>query len=348
MPEAKTFSSYAPLQSPWAESQSLELKASFGEWKEIIQCLAAFANAQGGKVVVGADDAGQPTGLEIGKSTIEDFLNKVRLNTDPVLYPSVAARTFGPCEVVEILVEENQSKPVFAFGRAFLRVGKTTQKLSAQAVKEMARVSLPGDFDTRFTKTALNGWELDERAEKRLDIEKLSEDDRLVQDGKISTGLYLAGSKRNRLYEQAVVKAGLFKGTTTSRFLDMKEFDGSLLSLVEETMEFVARHLSMAVVLDGAPQRKEVWEIPMAAVREAVVKKESLREGVNEGVNFPRLLDLVRKEPGLRSRQIALRMHASPKSVERWLAQLRSKELIEFRGVPKTGGYFARKPGDAL
>lgn len=438
--------------SAWVESQTLELKASFGEWKEIIQCLCAFANAQGGKVVVGVDDAGQPTGIEIGKSTIEDFLNKVRLNTDPVLYPSVTVRTFGPSEIVEILVEESQSKPVFAFARAFMRVGRTTQRLSALAIKEMARASLPGDFDTRFTKIALKGWEIDERAEKRLDFGKLSKDDRLVRGGKISTGLYLAGCKRNRLHEQAVVKAGLFKGVTTSRFLDMKEFDGSLLFLVEETMEFVARHLSMAVVLDGAPQRKEVWEIPMAAVREAVVnavlhrdyddpgnvqvrifddrlevwspgllvgtrdlaslgqevrsvprnrnlvrlarelglveawgtgfqrmteecrdrnlplpewrhkdgafvttflKKESqpegvnegvnkgVNEGVNEGVNSSRLLDLIRKESGLRARQLSSRLEASPKSVERWLAQLRSKNLVEFRGAPKTGGYFA-------
>jgi ATP-dependent DNA helicase RecG len=151
--------------------------------------------------------------------------------------------------------------------------------------------TLPGDFDTRFTKIALNGWELDERAAKRLDLDELSKDDHLVHQGKISTALYLAGCQRNRLLAQAIVKTGLFKGTTTSRFLDMKEFDGSLLSLVEDTMEFVARHLSMAVVLDGAPQRKEVWEIPMAAVREAVVNAVLHRDYDDPGNVQVRIFD---------------------------------------------------------
>jgi len=260
-----------PEMYPGGESEHLEFKASFGEWKEIIQTLGAFANTKGGKVVVGLNDSGEPIDLAIGKNTLEDFLNKVRGNTDPVIYPSVTVRSFGPCEVVEILVEESQAKPVFACDRAFLRVGKTTQKLSAQAIKELARVNLPGDFDTRFTDIPIEGWSVDRCAAKRLDLGALSKDVRLVRKGKISTTLYLATCPQNTLFDQAIVKAGLFKGTTTAKFLDMKEFDGPLSSLVEGTMEFVARHLSMEVVLDGSPRRKEVWEIPMVAIREAVV-----------------------------------------------------------------------------
>ncbi len=36
----------------------------------------------------------------------------------------------------------------------------------------------------------------------------------------------------------------------------------------------------------------------------------------------------------------ALTMSTSVKNIERWLKQLRDMGKIEFRGAPKTGGYF--------
>jgi len=36
-------------------------------------------------------------------------------------------------------------------------------------------------------------------------------------------------------------------------------------------------------------------------------------------------------------------MQTSPKNVERWLKQLKGNRCIEFRGAPKTGGYYILK-----
>jgi len=46
------------------ESEQVEFKRSFG--KAVITSLAAFANTYGGKVIVGVDDCGKPSGLDIG------------------------------------------------------------------------------------------------------------------------------------------------------------------------------------------------------------------------------------------------------------------------------------------
>ena len=67
----------------YKESEQVELKSSFSEWKEIIISLAAFANKKGGTVVVGLDDKGQPLHMKLGKNTIEDSVNKVKNHTDP-------------------------------------------------------------------------------------------------------------------------------------------------------------------------------------------------------------------------------------------------------------------------
>ena len=123
----------------YKESTKIELKSSLGEWKEIIKTLAGFANASGGIVVVGLDDDGQPLGMKIGKGAIEDFANKIKLNTDPVLYPSIDVKTFGLGEIVEIRVVSSDNKPVFAFERAYIRVGKTTQKLSTTEIRNLIK-----------------------------------------------------------------------------------------------------------------------------------------------------------------------------------------------------------------
>ncbi|SCD21499.1 Hypothetical protein PSM36_2703 [Proteiniphilum saccharofermentans] len=67
-----------------------------------------------------------------------------------------------------------------------------------------------------------------------------------------------------------------------------------------------------------------------------------VREGVNEGVNegVSEIIDLILKTTGLNAVEIAERTGKSLATIERYLRILRKKEIIEFRGAPKTGGYF--------
>ena len=55
-----------------------------------------------------------------------------------------------------------------------------------------------------------------------------------------------------------------------------------------------------------------------------------------------KLLQILKNEPGLRVPELMKQMQKSRPTVERYLRQLREKELVEFRGAPKNGGYFAK------
>ena len=147
----------------YKESEILELKSSFGEWKEIIISLVAFANKRGGKVIVGLNDKGQPTNLTIGKNTIEDFVNKLKNSTDTILYPSINVKSFALGEIVEITIPESDLKPVFAFEKAFIRIGKSNSKLSANELRELIKRYTIPDFDGQIYKK--------EFIEKDFDIE---------------------------------------------------------------------------------------------------------------------------------------------------------------------------------
>ena len=86
----------------YKESQTVELKSSLSDWHDIVISLAAFANTKGGTVVVGLDDNGIPTDLKIGNRTLEDLAQKIKQNTDPILYTSIAVKDFGRKCLIEV------------------------------------------------------------------------------------------------------------------------------------------------------------------------------------------------------------------------------------------------------
>lgn len=65
---------------------------------------------------------------------------------------------------------------------------------------------------------------------------------------------------------------------------------------------------------------------------------DGVSEGVSDGVK--ETLALLLTIQGLNATEIANRINKSIPSIERYLRVLRKKEIIEFRGAPKTGGYF--------
>jgi ATP-dependent DNA helicase RecG len=252
----------------FAESENLELKSSFGEWKEIIISLSAFANKKGGTVIVGLSDSAEPLGNTFGKNSIEDFLNKLKANSDPVLYPSVVVKTFGTGEIVEISIPESDNKPVFAFDKAYIRVGRTNQKLSNQEVKELIkRYDLP-DFDEHLIK--LSGsfpmdYQLIESQQSQSILSKY------YSGQQISNAAYLCFTKENIALPNAIVKAARFKGNDMSVFIANHDFKGSLLGIPDSIIEFIKRNINYRFIISGKAKHEEQWEYPIVALREAVL-----------------------------------------------------------------------------
>lgn len=60
--------------------------------------------------------------------------------------------------------------------------------------------------------------------------------------------------------------------------------------------------------------------------------------GVSGSVNS--MFDFIQANPGLSAKAISDKLNVPQRTVERWIKSLREHEQIEFRGAPKTGGYF--------
>jgi len=62
--------------------KAVEFKTSFG--RETIETLVAFANARGGRVLIGVADDGFVRGTTVGKETLNDWLGQVKSATSLV------------------------------------------------------------------------------------------------------------------------------------------------------------------------------------------------------------------------------------------------------------------------
>jgi ATP-dependent DNA helicase RecG len=61
--------------------------------------------------------------------------------------------------------------------------------------------------------------------------------------------------------------------------------------------------------------------------------------GVSGGVN--KLLEFIKINPNFKANEISDNIQIPLRTVERWLKQLKDENKIEFRGGPKTGGYWS-------
>lgn len=67
-------------------------------------------------------------------------------------------------------------------------------------------------------------------------------------------------------------------------------------------------------------------------------------EGINEGINELESLILIflEKKPGAKGYEIAEYIQKGAATTERYLRSLKDKELIEYKGSRKTGGYYKK------
>jgi predicted HTH transcriptional regulator len=82
--------------------------------------------------------------------------------------------------------------------------------------------------------------------------------------------MILFGRDRERHFPDAWIQAGRFAGTDKSRIVDRVEIRSLPVRAIEEGIAFVQKHALHGAEI-GAVRRKERWNLPPEAVREAVI-----------------------------------------------------------------------------
>jgi len=107
------------------ETERVEFKEKLNE--SLFKTISAFANTQGGKIILGVDKKGNIKGINKSPQFLEDLTNRIvnRLS----IYPEIETIDSKSKRVIKIKVNRS-SYPVSYEGRYYERVGNTTREMN--------------------------------------------------------------------------------------------------------------------------------------------------------------------------------------------------------------------------
>lgn len=259
------------------ESETVEFKTSFG--KEVIETLVAFANTKGGTILIGINDKGKVTGVKIGQETIQNWVNQIKQNSSPSIIPDVDITKIDGKEVVIFSVGDFPIKPISFRDRYFKRVANSNHLLSITELASLHLNSLQLSWDA-YEAQNTNLLDLDEKKIQKF-IDRVNESGRFQLEGTWKNALEKLSFLKNGIPTNGAVllfgqdappyniHIGRFK--TPSTILDDRMFRGTLFEAVEQSMRYIMSHLKVAFEFTGELQRNEIFEYPLAALREILL-----------------------------------------------------------------------------
>lgn len=263
------------------ESEKRELKKSTSELKEAVVSIAAILNKhQKGEIYFGIRNDGTVIGQAITGKTLRDVSKTISDHIEPRIYPRIEKIKVASQECIKVEFQ-GEEFPYFAYGRAFIRVGDEDRQLSAKELENMflqknkKRLSWENMISSRSLKEinektlreyvarAQSSGRLDFGFEKvRTTLNKLN----LIQGPTPLKACEVLFCDTNPLEVQAAV----FAGTDKMTFLDIKRFQGTIFHMLEKSEQYISEHINWRVKF-GKIKREEVPEIPVKAIREALV-----------------------------------------------------------------------------
>jgi ATP-dependent DNA helicase RecG len=266
------------------ESDTVEFKESFD--REVVITAGAFANTRGGTIFIGITDRGNVIGMLIGTESFKEWANTISQSTEPRLIPEIEELSREGKPVVAIHIKENPLKPVSVKGRCYRRVGSSNRAMQPHEIAEMHLQSIGSSWDlTPAQKTTVADLNLVKVADyirkanetgrrniaadesPQIVLEKIG----LILDSKPTwAAILLFGKDPQRVLSQATIHCGLFEIDEIS-VLDDRMVTGTIIEQVNDAMEFIRKNIRVAFVMTGEPERKQVWDYPVEALREAVI-----------------------------------------------------------------------------
>lgn len=283
------------------EGYNAEFKVSVpSKIKEITEEICAFANASGGVVLIGVDDANTIKGIIIDnakRSAIQNSINEI----SPVIKCDFNIVEIDGIDIAVIEVPSGQNKPYVLSGAIYMRQGPNSQKLTT--VEEMRDFFQQADkiyFDDAICKEAnieddiakenINTFRFEAGLVNATSDEQLFTNLKLVtNDGQLKNGAVLFfGSNPEKFFEKAVIRCVAFDGIDKRYIVDDKLMTGTLYQQYQKSMIWLKSKLDVRYDIEGegGKPRKELWEIPETAFKEIIINSLAHRDYYDKGARI--------------------------------------------------------------
>jgi len=266
--------------------------------RQIAETLVAFANGEGGTLVVGIDDNGRIRGQTYNDS-VEDALRQAEEQCNPPIVVGTWEQIdIDNKAVVAIRIPRSIELHALVDGRVLVRNGEENRPLGGHEIRHLASHKSTGDFELETVPGAtLDDFDPDvveEFIEKRNERTRRawngSSEELLIEVGACTqkreptvAGVLLFAKYPQQWLPQAGVVFVKFVGTEPrgedglAGYARREELTGPLARVVESMWNLTWGEMAVSAVVKGL-ERSETYEYPQFAVREALVNAVAHRD----------------------------------------------------------------------
>lgn len=265
------------------ESKTLEFKRDMSSPTKPLRTVVAFANSAGGCLVIGVNDDGSVSGVEDPLAEEERITSLIADRISPQLVPGIDIVTLGEATVLVVDVPLSTRRPHFMKDQepqdgVYVRLGSSTRQADPALVAELERNARGVAFEDlpepRATLEDLDLEGLSELRGRRTGVDDLLALGLAVKHGgeivPTNAGILAACDDPTRFLPSAWVQCGRLRGPSGTDIFDQTEVHGPMPRAVDKVMEFLLKHAYKTAVF-GEVKRRDVYSIPVEAIREVVV-----------------------------------------------------------------------------
>lgn len=272
------------------ENFYIEFKEEKVKAKDLGEEIVAFANSEGGTILIGVSDDGNITGIT-DKKIEETIMNICRNNVVPNIIPSFEYAIINDKKIVILGIPKGLSKPYSTVdNKYYIRVGTTKRIASREELLRLFEGNGSLHFDiSPVINTSIKDLNLDvirdyylkynafdlydeekEQVERLLinaDILKELNGEKVCSVG----GLLIFGKMPQRYLPQNGITFAHFNGSEISdELIDKKVIEGRIQDIAENTLTIIKNNILAPSVIKNL-KRVEVEEYPKIVLREALV-----------------------------------------------------------------------------
>ncbi|MBD3319932.1 MAG: hypothetical protein GF350_02435 [Chitinivibrionales bacterium] len=267
------------------ESRFLEYKREARDYKKIAQTVVAFANGDGGRIVIGIDDKKRDV-VGLATSQVDDLLERLPISLadriEPPLFPQVYEKTIQGKECIVVQVFPGNQKPYFIGvdgidKGVYIRIGSHTRRASDEVLEELrllrSRIGYDEQLMTSCSLDALDFSPLPAslRTQKGLLSLDLIRHDQFTQSLFPTRGAILMfHSRPHAVVNEAQLIVSKMRGTRGRDTVETHEITGPLPHQIDAALAYCEEWLGRNPVVKRARYQNTETVIPLTAVREAI------------------------------------------------------------------------------
>lgn len=297
------------------EGHYLEFKLEQENNEDFAKTFVAFANTDGGKILVGISDDGLLNGIN-DIDALMRRLDDIAINRcEPPITIFQESLMVDEKKVVIVSIPKGSQRPYYVGGRTYIRSSNRIRLASREEMLRLFQSSesiyydeIPvsrakfSDFDVIFFRQFLSEYLLTEPTNDE-ELNYYAQNFHLIDKAKIPTvaGILFFGKNPQNFIKHARIICAAIKGTDIAdEPFDRKEIGSTVPKMIQDCESFLKIHLTQRHEIKGF--EKEVKEeIPFTALREAIVNAIAHRDyTINQAIRVLIFSDRVEiRSPGM-------------------------------------------------